>query len=181
MGKRFDSISEKYRTFIEEQKVFFTGTAANDGSINISPKGMDTLRVLDENTVVWLNLTGSGNETAAHLLENDRMTLMFCAFEGPPTILRLFGHAKALRPDDASWAEYISLFPEYRGSRQIILMDVGLVQKSCGYAVPLYEYQGDRDVLTQWTDKKTDVELLDYQREKNSVSLDGKATDIKPA
>ncbi len=181
MGKKFNQIPDKYKFFIEDQKVFFTATAAKDGRINISPKGMDTLRVLDENTVVWLNLTGSGNETAAHLLENDRMTLMFCAFEGPPTILRLFGHARALRPEDASWSKYIDMFPEYRGARQIILMEIDLVQKSCGYAVPLYEYRRDRDVLTQWTDKKTDVELIAYQREKNSTSLDGKPTDIAPA
>ena len=178
MGKRFNSISEKYRTFIGEQKVFFTGTAAADGRVNVSPKGMDSLRVIDKNTVVWLNLTGSGNETATHLLENNRMTLMFCAFDGPPTILRLYGHATALRPDHQDWNKYIQLFPKYRGVRQIILMKVDLVQKSCGYAVPQYEYQGNRDVLTQWTDKKTNEELAEYQKEKNSLSIDGKATDI---
>ena len=180
MGKRFDSISEKYKSFISEQKIFFTGTAAADGRVNVSPKGMDSLRVIDDNTVVWLNLTGSGNETATHLLENDRMTIMFCAFDGPPTILRLFGHAKAVRPDDDEWSNYIDLFPKYRGVRQIMLMEVDLVQKSCGYAVPQYDYVGNREVLTQWTDKKTDAELDEYQREKNSLSIDGKATDILP-
>ena len=180
MGKRFDSISEKYKTFIGQQKMFFVGTAAADGRVNVSPKGMDTLRVIDDNSVAWLNLTGSGNETATHLLENDRMTIMFCAFEGPPTILRLYGHARSIRPEDAEWDEFMSLFPEIKGSRQIMFMHVDLVQKSCGYAVPLYEYAGDRTVLTQWTEKKSAAELQEYQREKNSLSLDGKPTDISP-
>lgn len=178
MGKRFDSISDKHRTFINQQKMFFTGTAAADGRVNVSPKGMDSLRVLDGQTVVWLNLTGSGNETATHLLENDRMTLMFCAFDGPPTILRLYGHAQALRPDHKDWNKYVELFPKYRGIRQIILLTVDLVQKSCGYAVPEYQYIGNREVLTQWTAKKTEAELADYQKEKNSLSIDGKLTDI---
>lgn len=178
MGKRFNSISDKFKTFIAEQKLFFVGTAASDGRVNVSPKGMDSLRVIDDNTVVWLNLTGSGNETATHLLENDRMTIMFCAFEGPPNILRLYGHAKALRPNHPDWEKYIGLFPEYRGARQLMIMNVDLVQKSCGYAVPLYEYKENREVLTQWTAKKSDAEIVSYQREKNSTSIDGKATDI---
>jgi hypothetical protein len=178
MGKRFNEISDNYKKFIADQKMFFTGTAAADGRVNVSPKGMDTLRVIDDNTVIWLNLTGSGNETATHLMENDRMTLMFCAFEGPPTILRLYGHAKAIRPDQTDWDKYIGLFPKFRGVRQMFVMEVDLVQKSCGYAVPSYDYREDRKVLTQWTDKKSDVEIDTYQREKNSISLDGKATDI---
>ena len=119
MGKQYSEISEKHIEFIQEQKIFFVGTASENGRVNVSPKGMDTLRVIDPNTVAWLNLTGSGNETAAHLLKNDRMTLMFCAFEGNPLILRLYGHAKIFHPRDVEYKNLIDLFPETPGSRQI--------------------------------------------------------------
>ena len=134
MGKRFDEIGDRRREFIERQKMFFVGTADSDGRVNVSPKGMDSLKVLGDNRVVWLNLTGSGNETAAHLIENDRMTLMFCAFEGSPLILRLYGHARVIHQRDAEWEGLFSMFRPIPGARQIMDMRVDLVQESCGMA-----------------------------------------------
>lgn len=178
MGKRFDAIGPEHRSFIEAQKMFFVATAAPDGRVNMSPKGHDTLRVIDENRVVWLNLTGSGNETAAHLRESPRITLMFCAFEGPPNILRLYGQARALHPRDDAWAQWAGLFPDYTGARQIIDVRVELVQSSCGFAVPLYEYVGDRDTLSRWAEKKGRQGVEDYWTDRNRLSLDGKPTNI---
>ncbi|MCB0652588.1 MAG: pyridoxamine 5'-phosphate oxidase family protein [Saprospiraceae bacterium] len=177
MGKRFDKITDEHKKFIAGQKIFFTGTAATEGRVNVSPKGLDSLRVVDDHTVVWLNLTGSGNETAAHLQEHNRMTLMFCAFEGNPYILRLYGQAEILPPDHPERASLMQLFPKMNGIRQVILMKVDLVQKSCGYAVPLYDFVESRDVLTKWTDKKSDTDLEQYWSEKNALSLDGKPID----
>jgi len=122
MAKKYNKIEKSIHEFILQQKMFFVGTAAPNGHVNVSPKGLDSLRVLNENRVVWLNLTGSGNETAAHLLENDRMTIMFCAVEGKPLILRLYGHALAVHPRDDEWDELSSLFPEHLGARQIFDM-----------------------------------------------------------
>ena len=181
MGMQYAQISEDLRAFIEEQKLFFVGTAAAEGRINVSPKGMDTLRVLGENRVVWLNLTGSGNETAAHLLENDRMTLMFCSFEGDPLILRLYGHAKAVHHRDKDWEMLISQFPPLAGPRQIIDMSVDLVQTSCGSGVPTYDYVGDRDQLLVWADNVGEEGIRKYWGEANQTSLDGKPTGIFPA
>lgn len=178
MGKQFTAITAEHKTFIKEQKLFFVGTAPTEGKINVSPKGMDSFRVLDDNTIVWLNLTGSGNETAAHLQEDDRMTILFCAFEGKPYILRLYGHALAIHPEAEKWKELISLFPPHIGARQIILMQVDLVQKSCGYAVPLFEYQEDRSILTNWSNKKGKEGVKNYWAERNNISLDGKPTGI---
>jgi hypothetical protein len=178
MAKRFSEISEQHQLFIKEQKIFFVGTAAEDGRVNISPKGMDTLRILEENKLVWLNLTGSGNETAAHLLENGRMTMMFCSFSGKPLILRLYGHAKAYHPGDEEWQQYITLFSDIAGARQFIEMNVDLVQSFCGMAVPNYEYLGDRDELKLWAEKKGEEGVRQYWQEKNQLSLDGKPTNI---
>ncbi|MCW8826128.1 MAG: pyridoxamine 5'-phosphate oxidase family protein, partial [Gammaproteobacteria bacterium] len=132
MAQRFDEISENLQQFIEKQKIFFVATAAADGRVNLSPKGMDSLRVLDKNRVLWLNVTGSGNETAAHLLENSRMTLMFCAFEDKPLILRLYGEARAIHSGDDDWQQNLSLFAPLPGARQIYELSVDLVQTSCG-------------------------------------------------
>jgi hypothetical protein len=178
MGKRFTEISDTLKGFIERQKIFFVGTAACDGRINVSPKGMDTLRVLDKNHVVWLNLTGSGNETATHLLENDRITLMFCAFEGNPMILRLYGHARLIHDGDKEWHSLISIFPPMVGARQIIDIDVDLVQTSCGMGVPNYVFQGEREGLTQWAEKIGRDGIKEYWKKNNQVSLDGKPTGI---
>jgi hypothetical protein len=178
MGKRLPAITSELKAFIEKQKMFFVGTARNEGTVNISPKAMDSLRVIDANKVVWLNLTGSGNETSTHLLENDRMTIMFMAFDGKPLILRLYGTAKAYHPRDLEYKDYISMFPKDAGSRQIMIMQVNLVQTSCGYSIPLMEFKEDRDILTSWSEKQGEERIKDYWKEKNTVSLDGHETHI---
>ena len=178
MAKKYTHINEKHQQFIKQQKIFFVGTAASGGKVSVSPKGMDTLRIRDENIVLWLNFTGSGNETAAHLLENDRMTIMFCAFEGNPLILRLYGHARTFHPRDSNWNELLTLFPITFGVRQIIELDVDLVQTSCGDAVPYYDFVGDRDNLTKWANKKGQAGIQKYWQDNNQFSLDGKPTNI---
>ena len=178
MGQRFSSIGEKHRAFIEVQKLFFVATAARDGHVNVSPKGLDSLRVMDEQTVVWLNGTGSGNETAAHLLDSPRMTLMFCAFEGNPLILRLYGEAVAYHPRDREWNDLIGLFSPLQGSRQIFKLHVELVQTSCGFGVPLFSYEGDRELMHSWAARKGENGIQTYWDEKNRLSLDGQPTRI---
>ena len=176
MGKKYDTITEKLSDFIIQQQLFFVATAAVDGRINLSPKGMDSLRITSPNQVIWLNLTGSGNETAAHLSENDRMTLMFCSFTQEPKILRLYGHAQIHHRDSPEWDAHIGRFPMLPGARQIIVMDVDLAQTSCGFGVPLFDYQGERSMLRDWAEKKGEDGIKAYWREKNNVSLDGKPT-----
>jgi general stress protein 26 len=176
MSKLYKKISPKLQQFIEDQKIFFVATATADSRINLSPKGMDSLRVVNANRVIWLNVTGSGNETAAHVQENPRMTLMFTAFEDNPLILRLYGTAKAIHNDDAEWQLLFPLFSPIPGARQIFDLNVDLVQTSCGMAVPLYDYVGERDQLNTWAAKKGKEGLKAYWEEKNSVSLDGKPT-----
>ncbi len=178
MGKRLDSLTPQLTEFIQNQKMFFVGTAMAEGRVNISPKGMDTLRVLGPNKLIWLNLTGSGNETATHIQETDRMTIMFCAFEGKPLILRLYGHAKTYHVNDQEFKEYIGHFPTLSGSRQIFELDFDLVQTSCGFAVPFMDYKEDRMILKDWADKKGEDGIKDYWQEKNTVSLDGHETGM---
>ena len=180
MGKRFDHIPDEQIAFIQKQKMFVVGTAAADGTVNVSPKGCDSFRVLDKNRVAWLNLTGSGNETATHVVEHPRMTIMFSAFEGPPNILRLYGTATVMHPRDDSWEQFASLFPAWTGARQIFEMKVELVQTSCGFAVPYYDYAGERETLTKWADKKGKEGIEGYWDDRNRVSLDGKPTGILP-
>ncbi len=178
MGKRLNSLTSNLREFIENQKMFFVGTAMSSGSVNVSPKGMDTFRVLDDNRVMWLNLTGSGNETATHLLENNRMTIMFCAFEGKPLILRLYGTAKVYHERDQEWKEYISIFPKMLGARQLIDIHINLVQTSCGFAVPFMDYKEERTLLKDWAKVKGEDGIKSYWKEKNTRSLDGYKTGI---
>jgi len=178
MAKTVQAISDLNRTFIERQKVFFVATAPATGRINLSPKGMDTFRVLTPTRAAWLNLTGSGNETAAHLLENGRITLMFCAFEGKPNILRLYGKGRSVHPRDQEWNDLIALFPKIPGGRQIIVVDVESVQNSCGFGVPIMEFKGPREDLERWALNKGEEGIKAYQREKNSISLDGKETGL---
>lgn len=180
MAKQFAQISAQHQTFIEQQKVFFVGTAATTGRVNVSPKGMDSFRVLGPNQVVWLSLTGSGNETAAHIAATRRMTVMFCAFENSPLILRLYGNAQAIYPYDEAWSELIEYFPQHPGTRQLFDLSVDLVQTSCGMAVPLYDYQGDREALNQWAASKGPQGIENYQREKNQTSIDGFPTHLFP-
>lgn len=176
MSKLYKQITPKFQQFIENQKIFFVATATADSRINLSPKGMDSLRVVNANRVIWLNVTGSGNETAAHVQENPRMTLMFTAFEDNPLILRLYGTAKAIHNDDPEWQLLFPLFSPIPGARQIFDLNVDLVQTSCGMAVPLYDYVGEREQLNTWAAKKGKEGLKAYWEEKNSVSLDGKPT-----
>ncbi len=178
MGKQLDSLNDRLIDFIAKQYMFFVGTAGHEGKINVSPKGMDTFRILGKNRALWLNLTGSGNETAAHLLENNRITVMFCAFEGKPIILRLYGTAKIYHQRDTEWNEYIHLFPEFIGSRQLIDIDIEMVQTSCGFGVPFYDYKGQREELKWWAEKKGKDGIKDYWAQKNTKSLDGKDTGI---
>ncbi len=179
MGRRYTALSEEMIAFIERQRIYFVGTAAADGCINVSPKGLDTLRVLEDNRVVWLNLTGSGNETAAHLMESGRMTVMFCSFASDPLILRLYGQARSVHIGDADWDSLIACFPPYPGPRQVIDMQVDLVQTSCGAGVPLFDFVAERDQMTNWLASQGERELRTYWREENAVSLDGNPTGIK--
>ncbi len=178
MAQRYPQITDRIRRFIEAQHMFFVATAARTGRVNVSPKGLDTLRILDADRVAWLNLTGSGNETAAHILDLPRMTLMFCAFQGNPWIVRLFGTPTMVQPGEDGWDELAGLFPPQRGSRQVYVLDIDLVLTSCGFGVPLYDFEGQREVLDSWAAKKGDAGLLTYQREKNAESLDGLPTGL---
>jgi hypothetical protein len=175
MGKVVESIVPELRSFIEAQPVFFVASAPleGDGHVNLSPKGLDCLRVLSMTRVAYLDLTGSGNETAAHLAENGRITFMFCSFTGPPRILRLYGRGRTVLPDAAEWSDLRARFPDHPGARQIILADISRVQTSCGFAVPFMEYVGQRDRLPRWAEAKGEVALRTYRREKNSRSIDG--------
>ncbi len=179
MGTRYTEISDKLKRFIESQKIFFVGTATTDSRVNISPKGMDCLRVLDKNRVVWLNVTGSGNETSAHVQETPRMTIMFMALEGNPMILRLYGTANVIHKNDTGWDELFSLFKPMPGVRQLFDVSVDLVQISCGMAVPFFDYVDEREQLNSWAVKKGEAGIKEYWLEKNQVSLDGKPTHIR--
>lgn len=178
MGKVYDVISDELQEFIRAQHLFFVATAplSNAGHVNLSPKGMDCLRVLSPQQIAYLDLTGSGNETSAHLYENGRITIMFCAFEGAPNILRLFGQGRTVLPTDPEWEQLSRQFTLYAGTRQIIVIDVQRVQTSCGYAVPLYDYVGDRDTLIRWAEAKGDDGLVTYRQQKNSASIDALPT-----
>ena len=178
MAKQFDKISSTLADFIKKQPLFFVGTAGDSGTVNVSPKGMDTLKVMDENRVLWLNLTGSGNETGAHLLLNNRITIMFCAFEGNPLILRLYGSAKIYHEGDKGWTEGIKHFSEFISARQIIDVHIDKVQTSCGFGVPFMDYKGEREQLITWAEHKGKDGVKKYQKEKNTVSIDGFPTDI---
>ncbi len=178
MGKQQQHLTKELQKFIDQQKVFFAATAMQKGRINLSPKGIDTLRIRNDKSVAWLNLTGSGNETATHLKNDPRITLMFCAFEGNPKIVRLYGTARVYHPRDAEWDKLISIFPPIPGSRQIIDMKIELVQTSCGMGVPYMDYKGERDQLPQWAENKGKEGLKEYMKLKNTTSLDGYPTGI---
>jgi hypothetical protein len=178
MGKFYSELDDKLQSFIREQKIFFTATAPAEGRINLSPKGMDTFRCLDERTVAYLDLTGSGNETAAHLFENGRMTIMFCSFSEKPMILRLYGRGRVVRPRDAEWESLHERFRPAAGERQIIVLHVESALTSCGFAVPVYELKEERQMLTEWTAKKGEEGIRAYRREKNRASIDGLPTHL---
>ena len=180
MAKVYDRISDELQDFIRQQHLFFVATAplSTAGHVNLSPKGLDSLRVLSPNRVAYLDLTGSGNETSAHLLENGRITLMFCGFQEPPLILRLYGQGRVVLPHDSDWQALYSLFSPLPGARQIIVTEVDRVQTSCGFGVPLYDIQDQRSLLLDWAAKKGEAGLQDYRQQKNSVSLDGLPTPL---
>ena len=178
MAKQFEELSESHIKFIEQQHMFFVASAGAEGFVNVSPKGMDSLRVVSPTEILWLNLTGSGNETAAHILENRRMTVMLCSFTEKPLILRVYGEAEVYHPRDEEWSEFSSLFPEHAGRRQIYRLNVQLVQTSCGFAVPLMDFVEERDTLGSALKKIEGNGIEKYWREKNAVSLNGKHTGV---
>ncbi len=175
MGKLFDEITPELKKWIVKQKMFFVATAplSADQHINCSPKGLDSFRVLDTHTVAYQDLTGSGIETIAHLRENKRIVIMFCAFDGPPKIVRLHGTGEAIVPGDTDFDTLLKEFPNRRGTRSFIRIQVTRISDSCGYSVPLYEFKKDRDVLDKWVDAKTDEQIKEYRLAKNRESIDG--------
>jgi Pyridoxamine 5'-phosphate oxidase len=175
-------IRPEHRSFIQQQKVFFVASAAPKGRVNVSPKGMSTLRVLGDNDVAYLDCTGSGNETRAHLLlsEDKRLTFMFCAFEGEPVILRLYGRGQSILRGTPEYAALLSHFNEIPGARQIVRLAVDLVQTSCGMGVPLFDYREDRPNLVRYWTAQGINNLRKYWGLKNMRSIDGLPTDFSP-
>jgi hypothetical protein len=175
MGKLYDEIDDRLGEFIRRQHVFFVGTAPDspEGHLNVSPKGLDTFRILGPRRVAYLDLTGSGIETVAHLRENGRLTIMFCAFEGRPLILRLYGRGRVAEPGDGDWDELVAAFPDYPGARSVVVMEVRRIADSCGFAVPLYEYRGERSQLVDYARNQGPEGLEQYRARKNARSIDG--------
>ena len=178
MGKQFDNLTDDHIKTIEAQHMFFCATAAPDGLVNLSPKGMDSLRVLGLNKIIWLNLTGSGNETAAHLREHPRMTLLWCSFTRRPVILRAYGKAVCHHRNSPDWDRLFAHFGDWPEARQVYELNIDMVQTSCGYAVPYFEHQGDRDTLKSWAADKGAEGFETYWETRNATSLDGKPTGI---
>lgn len=180
MGKVLEEVTAELERFIARQPLFFVASAplAPEGHVNLSPKGLDTFRVLSPRQVAYLDLTGSGNETSAHVAENGRITVMFCSFSGRPLILRLFGRGQVVLPGAPRWAELAGRFPEHPGARQIVVVDVARVQTSCGYGVPTMEEARQRDTLPRWIESKGPEALRAYRREKNVESIDGLPTPL---
>ncbi|HEY9697099.1 MAG TPA: pyridoxamine 5'-phosphate oxidase family protein [Trichocoleus sp.] len=180
MAKVFDRLTDELQKFILKQQIFFVATAPliPTGRINVSPKGLDSFRILSPHQVAYLDLTGSGNETSAHLQENGRITFMFCAFAGKPLILRLYGQGKTILPNAPEWNDLSALFPAIPGTRQIILAEIDRVQTSCGTGVPLYDYQEQREEIVHWAEQKGEQGLKDYWQLKNRVSVDGLPTPL---
>jgi len=172
MALFFDSLTDKYIDFIRRQHMFFVATAAAQGRVNLSPKGMDTFRVLDANTVAYLDMSGSGNETSAHIQNDGRITIMFCSFDATPLILRLYGRGDVVRPGSAEWAALAPSFEQVHGQRQIIRARIESVQDSCGYAVPHYAFAGGRDTLQKYYANLTQDEVL-AKLAKQTKSIDG--------
>lgn len=182
MAKQFPSLTPELKSFIERQHIFFTASATADSRINLSPKGLDGFRVVGDNEVCYLDHTGSGNEAAAHLMADGRLTIMFCAFEGPPMILRLYGRGRVARKGTDDYARCLAGFfdgNEPAGARQIVIQDIDLVQTSCGFGVPLHDYKEERPSLVRWAESKGEEGIADYWREKNMVSMDGLPTGVE--
>ena len=175
MGKVRSIIDDVARKFIEAQKIFFVASSplAGNGHVNVSPKGLDTFRILGPTTVGYVDFNGSGVETIAHLKENGRIVLMFCAFQGPPDILRLYGHGRVIEPQEPEFAALVKSFSAWENVRSIILVEVTRVQDSCGYGIPLFKYEGERTQLQAWAQKRGAEGLKAYRQEKNRRSIDG--------
>lgn len=175
MGKIHDRIDDRLAGFIGKQKMFFVATAplSGDGHVNVSPKGLDSFAVIDPLTVAYLDLGGSGIETQAHIQENGRITIMFCAFDGPANILRLYGQGEAVDFTAPEFPGLLKLFPGHDRARAVIRIRLSRIQDSCGYGIPFYEYKGDRDQLTRWASHKSADEYADYAYTKNAQSIDG--------
>jgi hypothetical protein len=180
MARFYDSISPQIQEFIEHQHLFFVGSAplSASGHVNLSPKGLDSFRVLSPNRVAYMDIISSGNETSAHTLENGRITFMFCAFDGSPNILRLFGKGRTVLAGDPEWVELSSHFKLLSSTRQIIVAEINRVQTSCGYGVPLYEYKGEREQHYKWAAQLGPEGLTAYRNENNLVSVDGLPTPL---
>jgi hypothetical protein len=175
MGDLFPELNERLREFIAQQKMFFVASAplSADGHVNLSPKGLDTLRILGPKEVAYVDFTGSGIETVAHIRENGRLTLMFCAFQGPPRILRLRGRGEAIEPADEKWDHYAWRMPSYDNARSFIVLHVEMIADACGYGIPIYEYIGERTQLAAWCQRKGPEGIAEYQSNKNRQSIDG--------
>lgn len=178
MGKQYAALTDEHIRFIAAQKIFFVGTATETSRVNISPKGMESFAVLAPNRIAWLNVTGSGNETSAHVQSCPRMTVMFCAFDGNPVILRLFGTARVLHRADPEWDALFAHFKPLPGTRQIFDLSIDLVQTSCGMSVPTFDYVGERELLNDWARNKGDDGIRAYWEKKNQRSIDGLPTNI---
>ena len=177
MASFFDHIPQKQKAFIAEQKMFFVATAPETGGrVNLSPKGLDSFHILDDNTVAYMDLTGSGNESAAHTLQNGRITVMFCGFEKQPMILRLYGTGRVVNTRSPEWEELAGHFELLAGARQIMVIKVSSVQTSCGFGVPYYTFNGERPTLVAYTEKAGDEKMIAYRAEKNVQSIDGLPT-----
>jgi len=180
MGKLHDSIKPVHEEFIKKQHIFFVATAplSKDGRVNLSPKGLDCFRVLTTHRVAYMDLISSGNETSAHTRENGRITFMFCSFDQTPQILRLYGKGGTVLPGTSEWEEYADHFTIYPSTRQIIVADIDLIQTSCGFGVPMFEYNAERKMHFEWAEKKGEEGLRKYMMEKNITSLDGLPTGL---
>ncbi|MDG2004579.1 MAG: pyridoxamine 5'-phosphate oxidase family protein [Novosphingobium sp.] len=178
MAEMFDALEPAHEQALTAAPVFFVTTAAPQGRINLSPKGMDTLRVLSPSQIAYLDLTGSGNETAAHVLVDDRITLMICSFGRNALILRVYGHARSVKPQAAEWQDLHERFGQFPGVRQIFVIDIDAVQTSCGYAVPQMELIAERETLVKWTESKGEEGMIEYRELKNTVSIDRLPTGL---
>jgi len=176
MAKIFEAIDGRLAEFIDRQKVFFVATSPgkHEGHVNLSPKGVDgTFTIIDQRTVAYLDIVGSGIETVAHLQHDGRIVVMFCAFEGPPRVVRLHGRGSVHLPGDPVWQELIGRFPPQPGARSVIRVAVERISDSCGYGVPLMEYRGERGQLADWVNCKTPEQMAEYKAAKNARSIDG--------
>ncbi|MBB3612866.1 pyridoxamine 5'-phosphate oxidase family protein [Rhizobium sp. BK602] len=181
MAKQFASLDDRLRDFIARQHIFFTASAARDSRVNVSPRETLCLRIISPNAAIYLDRTGSGNETSAHMKADGRLTIMFCAVEGPPMILRLYGRGRIIHRETAEYRELLHAHyddKEPLGARQIVRLDFDLVQTSCGFGVPLFSYEGERPSMDQWANAKGPDGIQEYWREKNVVSMDGLPTGL---